>query len=70
MCVAPAAAGFLSLDVDGRVVRLDTMAKLLGPGFRLGWLTAAPPLVAKAGLSLAATSIGACAFTQVNHQSE
>jgi len=30
------AAGFLSLDVDGRVIRLDTLAKLLGPGYRLG----------------------------------
>jgi len=31
---------FLSLDVAGIVLRLDTFSKLLAPGFRLGWLTA------------------------------
>lgn len=38
---------FLSLDVDGRVVRLDTFSKLLAPGFRLAWITAPAPFVAK-----------------------
>ncbi|KAJ1922633.1 hypothetical protein IWQ60_006400 [Tieghemiomyces parasiticus] len=31
---------FLALDVDGRVIRLDSFSKTLGPGFRTGWLTA------------------------------
>lgn len=31
---------FLSCDVDGRVVRLDTFSKCLAPGFRLGWVSA------------------------------
>ena len=39
---------FLSLDEDGRVVRLDTFSKLLAPGFRLAWVTAPSPFVAKA----------------------
>jgi hypothetical protein len=38
---------YLSLDVDGRVVRLDSFAKFMGPGFRLGWATAAPRLIAR-----------------------
>ena len=59
------AAGYLSLDTDGRVVRIDTLAKLLGPGFRLGWVTAAPRLIAKLTLIINATSIGAASFTQV-----
>jgi hypothetical protein len=32
-----------------RVVRLETAAKLFAPGFRVGWLTAAAPLVEKFG---------------------
>jgi len=37
----------LSRDVDGRVVRLDTVSKMLAPGLRLGWVTAGKSLLAK-----------------------
>ncbi|KAG2062798.1 PLP-dependent transferase [Suillus decipiens] len=30
---------FLSMDVDGRVLRIDTFSKVLAPGMRLGWIT-------------------------------
>lgn len=30
---------FLSMDVDGRVIRLDSLSKIMAPGLRLGWLT-------------------------------
>lgn len=36
---------FLSLDVDGRVVRLDTFSKTVAPGCRLGWITAQPSFI-------------------------
>ncbi|KAK3944193.1 aromatic amino acid aminotransferase [Diplogelasinospora grovesii] len=36
---------FLSMDVDGRVVRLDTFSKTIAPGCRLGWITAQPGLI-------------------------
>ncbi|KAF3770765.1 PLP-dependent transferase [Cryphonectria parasitica EP155] len=36
---------FLSVDVDGRVVRLDTFSKTVAPGCRLGWVTAQPGLI-------------------------
>ncbi|KAI9820492.1 MAG: hypothetical protein M1826_000891 [Phylliscum demangeonii] len=36
---------YLSLDSDGRVVRLDTFSKTIAPGCRLGWMTAQPALV-------------------------
>jgi DNA-binding transcriptional MocR family regulator len=36
---------YLSIDVDGRVVRLDTFSKTIAPGCRLGWLTAQPAIV-------------------------
>jgi len=38
---------YLSMDVDGRVVRLETAAKLFAPGFRVGWVHASRPLVEK-----------------------
>merc|ERR1712029_638316 len=30
---------YLSLDTDGRVLRLDSFSKCFAPGMRLGWLT-------------------------------
>ncbi|KAI1117194.1 pyridoxal phosphate-dependent transferase [Nemania sp. NC0429] len=35
---------FLNIDVDGRVVRLDTFSKTVAPGCRLGWVTASPEI--------------------------
>ncbi|KAF2663262.1 aromatic amino acid aminotransferase [Microthyrium microscopicum] len=36
---------YLSIDVDGRVVRLDTFSKTVAPGCRLGWITASPAII-------------------------
>lgn len=36
---------YLSIDTDGRVVRLDTFSKTIAPGCRLGWITAQPAIV-------------------------
>ncbi|KAH0365794.1 putative aromatic aminotransferase Aro8, partial [Aureobasidium melanogenum] len=36
---------FLSLDVDGRVLRMDSFSKVLVPGSRLGWVTASAQIV-------------------------
>ncbi len=33
---------YLSIDVDGRVIRLDTFSKVVAPGCRLGFVTAQP----------------------------
>lgn len=30
---------FLSLDTDGRVIRLDSLSKFIAPGLRLGWVS-------------------------------
>ena len=35
----------LSLDVDGRVMRLDSFSKIIAPGFRTGWITASEQVV-------------------------
>ncbi|KAK2746003.1 hypothetical protein FQN55_005825 [Onygenales sp. PD_40] len=36
---------YLSIDTDGRVIRLDTFSKTIAPGCRLGWLTAQPKII-------------------------
>lgn len=36
---------YLSVDVEGRVIRLDTFSKTIAPGCRLGWVTAQPALI-------------------------
>lgn len=38
---------YLSIDTDGRVIRLDTFSKTIAPGCRLGWITAQPAFVDK-----------------------
>ncbi|KAI9722986.1 MAG: hypothetical protein M1812_001435 [Candelaria pacifica] len=36
---------FISVDTEGRVIRLDTFSKTIAPGCRLGWITAQPALI-------------------------
>lgn len=36
---------YLSIDTDGRVIRLDTFSKTIAPGCRLGWITAQPEFI-------------------------
>lgn len=38
---------YLSLDVDGRVLRLDSLSKVLAPGSRTGWVTASQQVIEK-----------------------
>ncbi|KAK9824541.1 hypothetical protein WJX72_011180 [[Myrmecia] bisecta] len=63
--VAGLGPSYLSLDTDGRVVRLDSFSKLLAPGFRLGWVTADPQLLDKMTMALHASLNGPCSVTQV-----
>lgn len=44
-------ASFLSMDVDGRVVRLDTCSKMLAPGLRMGWVTGHKSILANGSFS-------------------
>ncbi|KAH8647143.1 pyridoxal phosphate-dependent transferase [Xylariales sp. PMI_506] len=36
---------YLKLDTDGRVIRMDSFSKVVGPGLRLGWVTASDQIV-------------------------
>ena len=35
----------LSVDIDGRVIRLDSFSKIIAPGLRIGWVTASEQIV-------------------------
>ncbi|KAH9901988.1 aromatic amino acid aminotransferase [Xylariomycetidae sp. FL2044] len=35
---------FLNIDIDGRVVRLDTFSKTIAPGCRMGYITSTPAI--------------------------
>ena len=55
MAVEP---GFLSLDVDGRVLRVDTLSKCVAPGLRLGWISATDALLAPVLAALNTSTMG------------
>lgn len=57
--------GFLALDVDARVVRIDTLAKVMGPGYRVGWVTCHPKLAQKISMAPTGSIFGFSSFTQV-----
>ncbi|OMJ17770.1 Aromatic amino acid aminotransferase [Smittium culicis] len=54
----------LSLDTDGRIIRLDTVSKLLAPNMRLGWITGQSNLIQKIQFHNETTIQQPCGFTQ------
>ncbi|OAD52887.1 Kynurenine/alpha-aminoadipate aminotransferase, mitochondrial [Eufriesea mexicana] len=56
---------FLSLDTEGRVIRLDSFSKVLSSGLRLGFITAAAPLIASIELHLQSSHLHAPTLSQV-----
>merc|ERR1712146_324556 len=57
-------ASFLSMDVDGRVVRLDSVSKFLAPGFRLGFVTCSKAMLAKWQILAEVTTWSVSGFQQ------
>jgi kynurenine/2-aminoadipate aminotransferase len=55
---------YLSMDADGRVIRLDTFAKFLAPGLRLGWVTARADVIAKLTSTIHSHTVGPCGISQ------
>ena len=43
--IAALVPSLLSMDTDGRVMRLDSFAKVIAPGLRSGWITASEQIV-------------------------
>ncbi|KAL7424065.1 hypothetical protein Q5752_001650 [Cryptotrichosporon argae] len=44
---SPIVPSFLSLDVDGRVIRVDSFSKIVAPGSRCGWITGPDEIVTR-----------------------
>ncbi|CAF1131483.1 unnamed protein product [Rotaria sp. Silwood1] len=59
------APSFLSMDIDGRVIRLDSMSKVLSAGMRLGFVTAPIPLWQKLVYHQQVTSMHASSLSQM-----
>lgn len=55
---------FLSMDTDGRVIRIDTVSKILSPGMRLGWVTGPEDFIAKYVLLQSQTANFPSSFSQ------
>jgi kynurenine/2-aminoadipate aminotransferase len=55
---------YLHLDHDGRVIRVDSFAKFLCPGMRLGWVSASPVLIDKLTMIIQMHTVGPSSFAQ------
>lgn len=56
---------FFSMDVDGRVVRTDSVSKILSSGLRLGWVTGPSELMTRLEFHQQATNLHASGLTQM-----
>lgn len=56
--------GLQALDTCGRVIRLGTFSKILCPGLRIGWVSAAPDLIARFDLVKQGADLHTAQLTQ------
>ncbi|KAK5987626.1 Aromatic amino acid aminotransferase C56E4.03 [Cladobotryum mycophilum] len=56
---------YVSMDVDGRVMRMDSFSKVLVPGSRLGWIVASEQIVERYQRHAEVASQGPAGFSQV-----
>ncbi|KAI7906487.1 pyridoxal phosphate-dependent transferase [Cokeromyces recurvatus] len=48
---------YFSMDLDGRVLRCDSMSKILSSGLRLGWITGPKPLIERINMHTMVTNL-------------
>ncbi|KAH6853679.1 pyridoxal phosphate-dependent transferase [Chaetomium sp. MPI-CAGE-AT-0009] len=56
---------YLSMDVDGRVMRMDSFSKVVVPGSRMGWITASEQIVERFVRHAEVANQGPSGFSQV-----
>uniref|UniRef100_H0WY88 Kynurenine/alpha-aminoadipate aminotransferase, mitochondrial n=1 Tax=Otolemur garnettii TaxID=30611 RepID=H0WY88_OTOGA len=56
---------FLSMDVDGRVIRADSFSKVLSSGLRVGFLTGPRPLIQRVVLHTEVSALHPSTFNQL-----
>jgi kynurenine/2-aminoadipate aminotransferase len=62
-CTAP--PSLHSMDTEGRVMRFDSLSKLMSAGLRLGWVTGPKPLINQLELQFQATMLHASGLSQM-----
>jgi len=60
-----AVKSFLSLDEDGRVIRFDSLSKLISSGMRIGFATGPPKLIERLSFHTQATNLHNSGISQV-----
>lgn len=61
----PWGPSFLSMDVDGRVLRMDSFSKILSSGLRIGFVTGPKPLINRVVLHIQSSTMHTSTFTQL-----
>ncbi|XP_037686938.1 kynurenine/alpha-aminoadipate aminotransferase, mitochondrial isoform X1 [Choloepus didactylus] len=56
---------FLSMDVDGRVIRADSFSKVLSSGLRIGFITGPKPLIERVILHVQVSTMHPSTFAQL-----
>ncbi|XP_036022715.1 kynurenine/alpha-aminoadipate aminotransferase, mitochondrial isoform X2 [Onychomys torridus] len=56
---------FLSMDVDGRVIRADTFSKIISSGLRVGFMTGPKSLIERIVLHTQVSTLHPCTFSQL-----
>ena len=56
---------FLQLDIDGRVIRFDSLSKLISSGIRIGWATANSKLLERFNYHIQATNLHNSGISQL-----
>lgn len=56
---------FLSMDIEGRVMRFDSLSKVLSSGLRVGWLTGPKQLVKAVELHVQSSYLHSSTLSQV-----
>ncbi|CAK8673753.1 unnamed protein product [Clavelina lepadiformis] len=56
---------YQSIDVDGRVIRIDSMAKFFAPGLRIGWVTGPSKIIRTVIPAQVSATIAPGAFAQI-----
>ncbi|XP_042324660.1 kynurenine/alpha-aminoadipate aminotransferase, mitochondrial-like isoform X2 [Sceloporus undulatus] len=59
------APSFLSMDVDGRVIRGDSFSKIISSGLRIGFITGPEPLIDRIIRHVESSTMQTSTFTQV-----
>ncbi|XP_045853119.1 kynurenine/alpha-aminoadipate aminotransferase, mitochondrial [Meles meles] len=59
------APSFLSMDIDGRVIRTDSFSKVLSSGLRIGFITGPKPLIERVVFHTQVSAMHASTFTQL-----